>query len=215
MRAVPRDLLPLPSPVASEPPALRPSGRRSQQRLSRQSAIDSRVREMVWSVNELYGEGQELKGVRPSHAQTTALDRFRRVATEDLPPGPIPAPEAAFQELLGSKGSSYMESTSVAPYCLEKVSWPADAGRASLLQCLPNLSSLDVAEVDLRLRLSPEELAVRQETEGKTRCYWDPALKGDKEVYLFASFALAGWWSFIGVARAGRVSFSWPKNGAN
>ena len=25
---------------------------------------------------------------------------------------------------------------------------------------------------------------MRQEAEGKTRCYWDPALKGDKDVYL-------------------------------
>ena len=158
MRAVPRDLLLLPFPPASGSQASRPSGRRSQQRLSRQSAIEARVCEMVWSVNELYGEGQSFKGLRPSRAQTTALDRFRRVSTEDTPVGRIPAPEAAFRELLGSKGSNYMESTSVASYRLEKGSWPAEAGRASLIRCLCNLSSLDVAEVDRRLRLSPEGL---------------------------------------------------------
>ena len=183
-RAVPRDLLPLPFPPVPEPLASRPSSRRSQQRISRQSAVESRVNEMVWSVNELYGEGQSFKGLRLSRAQFTALDRSRRVATEDTPVGLIPAPEAAFQDLLGSKGSNYMESTSVASYCLEKVSWPADAGRASLFQCLPYLFSLDVGEVNLRLRLSPEELAVWQGIEGKTRRYWDPALKGDNEVYL-------------------------------
>ena len=91
-----------------------------------------------------------------------------RNVESDQPPSPPQAPEAALTELLGTKSvPSYVEEsgTSVAPFCLEAISWPTCAGRVPLLGVLPESSRFEAAEFEKRLKLGPDELKARREFE--------------------------------------------------
>jgi hypothetical protein len=185
-RAVPRDLLPLPSLLSEGSAALPRRCRRAEQKVARKAATVRRVNETIWSVNELYGRDHVFKGLRPSNAQFEALEHFERLVENDLPFAPPIPPEAALLELLGPKADVYANDTvtTVAPYRMEDVSWPDFAGRADLVQCLPPDTSPRAAEDISRLMLSPSDLKLRQESEGVSRVYWDTELKRNKQSYL-------------------------------
>jgi hypothetical protein len=117
-RGTARDPLPLPSLLGSPVRGLTKVHRRGAQKLQRTAAVERAAGEMVWSVNELFGRGQGSSKVRPSLAQRLAIEHFVDVASRDVPPSPPMAPEAALQELLGHKASSYVEEevSSTAPF---------------------------------------------------------------------------------------------------
>ena len=128
-RAVPRDIFPLLG-VTSLDGVGGPS-RKSQQRATRRTAVVQAADEVLWGLYALSGAGQHFVGLRPSVAQRSAVDRVLFACRDDVP-GPDPlAPEAALQELLGSKASAYDAEglCSVAPYRREAVSWPTPGVR--------------------------------------------------------------------------------------
>ena len=96
----------------------------------------------------------------------------------------VETPQAAFNALLGSK-ASYSEDLNVtAPFRREDVSWPEQAGGASLVSSLPRADRECVTEARERLSLTPEELRARVEIEGKPRPHWDEVLREDEEAYV-------------------------------
>ena len=112
---------------------------------------------MCLGFNFLYGQGQAMHGLRPSAAQKAAILNIRELVRGGTPPAPLLQPEAALCELLDGKATAYeaVEPSRVAPYSREAVSWPARAGRASLLECVPAAERLSVAEVRKHLLLPP------------------------------------------------------------
>ena len=180
---MPRDLLPLPC-VDSVGRFCEHGPRRSAQRLSRRRAVADRVNAAAWSPNELWGRGQVLQGLRPSEAQFKVLKRITHAIDVDPPPANQNS-EAALRELLGAKVDAYSaETTNVAPFCLDLVSWPDQAGQAILSDCLPLPSSNHVAETSSAFLRQPSDLTTVQEQEGVPNMYWDRALVENKAAYV-------------------------------
>ncbi|CAK0849207.1 unnamed protein product, partial [Prorocentrum cordatum] len=117
---------------------------------------------------------------RPSQAQSSALDGILRAVTDDRPPDPLPAPEAALQELLGTEALDYASEdlSVVAPYDRGLVSWPDTAGSVDLLDVLPDPDRQEVID-------GPRALLLRAEEEPPAACkvYWDKTLKADRGEY--------------------------------
>ena len=147
-RIVPRDLLPLPLLPEVLPKAGRCRGRRGAQRLSRVTAKANSVNDLAWALNELNGQGHLDPRHRPSEAQFASLARLIEAVEHDSPPLDCPTPQAALAELLGSRADSYDPALAkIATYRSDLVSWPASAGRASLVDCLaPHERSLLTTE---------------------------------------------------------------------
>ena len=139
VRAVPRDLFPLPR---CDPSVGRPSvcSRPVAQRARRRQQCLENVNEVVWALNELAGCGQSFEGLRPSSSQTFSLEGIEEAVRNDIPPPSMPTPEAALCELLGNRSTGYSDPSaplSLAPFCLDQISWPTCAGSACLVESLP------------------------------------------------------------------------------
>ena len=125
-RAVPRDVFPLPSlPL----PPLTARSRKRRQVEEKQRANVRACSEDVWSLNALSGRGQDFEGLRTSAAQRHSLDFIGEACRRDAPARDAPAPEAALEELLGSKASVCDTGglSNVAPFQRDVISWPRQA----------------------------------------------------------------------------------------
>ena len=185
VRALPRDLLPLPAMLMPE--RARPSllGGSSQQRTERRRASVHSANEAVWALNFLRGS-QSFSGARPSTAQASSLARLEEAALADPPPSPLPDPEASLSEMLGSKASTYAgdDLSCVASYRRDLVLWPASAGSVPLFDVLPDPERFDLAVGGgERLLLSPEDLRGFRERDGVPRRYWEETLRSDESAY--------------------------------
>ncbi len=181
-RAVQRDLLPL--PFLPDPGISTACARWSRQRFGRHAAVVRGVNRAVWSLNELWGN-QFCEGVRPSAAQTSAMNRIHELVSLDRPGDADMAPEAALQALLGQKaafGYSAEGSSTVADYARDLVSLPFDAGGCDLYHSLPNSERHSVGVDFNRIFRSAEHV------ESNSGCplppiYWDKVLDSDRSIY--------------------------------
>ncbi|CAK0855216.1 unnamed protein product, partial [Prorocentrum cordatum] len=167
--------------VTYSSPEQRRGPRRAAQRLGRKAAIGRRSNDCIAALNNLYGDGSFLPGGRPSQAQFSALDGILRAVTDDMPPDPLPAPEAALQELLGTEALDYASEdlSVVAPYDRGLVSWPDTAGSVNLLDVLPDPDRQEVID-------GPRAFLLRAEEGPPATCkvYWDKTLKADRGEYV-------------------------------
>ena len=167
-RAVARDLLPLPPLSSAGTAALPVRSRRIVQRRARHRRALETANECIWSLNFLHGPSLDgtSSEVRPSEAQANSLSEILNVSHDPDMGLDEETPQAAYAALLGSK-ASYSEDLNVtAPFRREDVSWPEQAGGASLECSLPRADRVCVAEARERLSLIPEELRARVEIEG-------------------------------------------------
>ena len=163
-------------------------GRASMQRFCRRTALSERTNEAIWSLNELYGEGQ-FDSCRPSEAQLYSLAGLESAVVADVPPADFrETPEASFHVMLGSKASVYPDDEgqlSMAALTPESViSWPASAGSACLDRCLPESHADYVRSVRTRLEKPAEVYKHDVAEEGLAGLHWDPLLKGNRSEYI-------------------------------
>ncbi|CAK0818925.1 unnamed protein product, partial [Prorocentrum cordatum] len=167
--------------VTYSSPEQRRGPRRAAQRLGRKAAIGRRSNDCIAALKNLHGDGLFLPGGRPSQAQFSALDGVLRAVADDRPPGPLPAPEAALPELLGTEALDYASEdlSVVAPYDRGLVSWPDTAGSVDLLDVLPDPDRQEVTD-------GPRALLLRAEEEPPATCKvdWDKTLKADRGEYV-------------------------------
>eukprot|EP00971_Amphidinium_carterae_P327064 6458224-Amphidinium_carterae.1 len=165
-----RDLLPLP-PLSVSLDVFNGGGPRQLRRLRTQRAIIRSSNEVIWSINELGGVGDF------QHTLVSAAQQ---------------RPQAALQELLGSKASLYDVQggpTNVAPIDLDLVTWPDKAGLVDLALSLPPEEAVVFNDLSLLFR-GPQELVTVQGVEGVPRSYLDPQLRqGDTYVKLIRQMA--------------------------
>ena len=105
----------------------------------------------------------------------------------DKPPPSPPTPEAALCEPLGNRATGYSDPSapsSLAPFCLDQISWPTCAGSACLVESLPESDRSVLTDVTNQLLLPEPELAKRIAAEGAARTYWDPELARQGPAYL-------------------------------
>ncbi len=185
VRAVPRDLLPLPiDPMLCTTP-LKSLGRACRQRIRKDAAVRERCNDCGEALNDLFGGG-EFTGFRPSEAQLCSLLHIEEAVKADPPPCPLEDPEASLSAMLGSRASAYSVegSTCVAPLQPDStIAWPDVAGSAELSSVLP------VGHSDLLLggrtnlaRPAQEQFEVLKE--GRASVYWDPRLKSSRSAYV-------------------------------
>ncbi len=140
-RVVPRDLLPLPRVPDDGFVSLPFRGRRPAQRAERRRAVARGTDRIVGALNFLCGQGELPSWQRPSGAQFCVLQRLSETVRGNVPPSPPIDGQAALAELLATKASCYVEEregfSCVPPYDPSLVSWPQSAGRARLVDCLP------------------------------------------------------------------------------
>ena len=133
-RAVARDLLPLPQLSAAGTADLPVRSRRVVQRRARHRRALEAANECIWSLNFLHGsslDGTSFE-VRPSEAQVNPLCEILSASHDPDMALDEETPQSAYAALLGSK-ASYSEDLNVtAPFRCEDVSWPEQAGGASM-----------------------------------------------------------------------------------
>ena len=181
MSRAPREVFPLPRSGAVRSDFRAGIGsRRSRQRVGRRDAVDRRVDDLVWSLNELYHCGS-FGGPRTSQAQNKILSRLRDVVLDDTPPVGLD-PQAALRELLGKEpGYSDGCSINVVPFCQADLSLPDCAGRACLVDCLPPHLRLPLTDPVTHLLTSSSSSSSSSPPPyfKKVRAYWDPVLRDD------------------------------------
>ena len=190
VRAVPRDLLPLPPDLLHDTLPEKQLARPSAQRLGKSTAVRKRLNECVMALNWMWGAGEFL-GVRPSEAQFSALDSIRQSIWDDVPPeGWTESPEASLSAMLGSRNSVYDHTEG--PTCVatlepsSEVSWPSQAGVMPLCTALPAAEADRLLDVHTRLMRSSEDFKELVAKEGRPAAYWDESLRSDPDRY--ASF---------------------------
>ena len=181
LRAVPRELLPLPFVDEAKFCFSPAGGRRSAQRCARRRACARGTNELVAALNFLNGQGELEPWRRPSEAQRAVLSRLATVVQEDSPPSPPTDGQAALAELLANRASSYLDCgdvpSSVASYDPALVSRPESAGGVSLVEPLPEAERA-ILTVGREQLFRPVDV---YKGEAETRCvfkaYWDERLR--------------------------------------
>ena len=188
-RAVPRDLLPLPGGDWSRCYSQQSVSRVVARRRAALAADGQRVNDCVDALNYFYGDSRGFQGVRPSAAQLTALAHIEHSVFSDSPPsGWTESSKESLSAILGARASLYPEdgddAMRVAPLSPDSViAWPASAGSAELLACLPETQADLMRGGHAAFARPAEEVEAEIRASGRAGIYWDPRLKNDKEAY--------------------------------
>ena len=189
VRAVPRDLFPLP-PGRREDVCSATLGRTSAKRVGKRRACFQRVSDCIDGLHWLYGDERGFVGARPSEAQEQTLSFITDSVFADCPPSDWrEAPQESLEAILGTRAGAYRDdgpdSIRMAPLAPDSViAWPTRAGSAELVKCLPESQADFLREGRSSLGRPVEEFDRLIADQGRSSVFWDPLLRRSRPAYL-------------------------------